>query len=229
MAVAGHVSAGNERSVVRFVSQGIAWPIVFAVLFLAIVIIAFRWRDVGFSAFSVRTALSLSWLPMVYLATFGFIIAIVGMPPLLSVIFIGINTVFVGISEEVMFRGILFKGLRSKLSLWPSMWLCCGMFGIIHVLNAFQTGQWTAATLQAVAAFQTGFMLMALRLRTGSLFPVILLHAIWDCLPLLIASHSGGGIPDQPLPAYVFVAPLFLLPNFLYALYLLRSKGLAQN
>lgn len=80
-----------------------------------------------------------------------------------------------------------------------------------------------------MAAFQTGFMLMALRLRTGSLYPVILLHAVWDCLLLLVACHTGGGSPNQPLPAYAFVAPLFLLPNFLYALYLLRPKGLAKN
>ncbi|TQX84318.1 MULTISPECIES: CPBP family intramembrane glutamic endopeptidase [Rhizobium] len=227
--VAAHLSAGSERSVVKFFGQGIAWPMVFAVVFMAIVISTFRWWDLGFSAFSMRTSLKLSWLPMVYLAALGVLVAIVGLPPLRSAIFIGINTVIVGMSEEVMFRGILFTGLRSKLRLWPSLWVCCGLFGFIHVLNALPTGQWTVATLQAVAAFQTGFMLMALRLRTGSLYPVILLHAVWDCSLLLVASHTGGGSPNQPLPAYAFVAPLFLLPNFLYALYLLRPKVLAKN
>lgn len=139
MGVAGHLSAGSERSVVKFVGQGIAWPMVFAVVFLAIVISTFRWWDLGFSAFSVRTALKLSWLPMVYMAALGVLMTIVGLPPLRSAIFIGINTVFVGMSEEVMFRGILFSGLRSKLRLWPSLWVCCGLFGFVHVLNALAT------------------------------------------------------------------------------------------
>jgi membrane protease YdiL (CAAX protease family) len=228
VAVAGHFSTIPERSVLRFVSQGLAWPIVCAVAFLALVVLTFQWMDIGLAPFRVMPALRLMWLPLIYLCAFGAVVATLGLPPIESLLFIIINTFFVGVSEEVMFRGILFSGLRSRLSLWPSIWICCLLFGLVHVLNAVQTGNWTTATLQAVAAFQTGTILMALRLRTGSLYPVILLHAIWDCLPLLIATHAGDINPDQPLPAYAYLAPLFVLPNFLYALYLLRPKGLAK-
>jgi uncharacterized protein len=79
-----------------------------------------------------------------------------------------------------------------------------------------------------VAAFMTGAMLLAVRLRSGSLYPAIILHAVWDCLPLLIATHVGAAQPNQPLPAYAYFAPLLVLPNLLYALYLLRPKGLAK-
>jgi membrane protease YdiL (CAAX protease family) len=134
----------------------------------------------------------------------------------------------VGLSEELMFRGALFSGLRSRLGLKPSIWICCLLFGVVHVLNGFQTGQFSIASIQAVAAFMTGTILLALRIRIGSLYPVIVLHAVWDCLPLLIATHLDPPSPNQPITAMVYLAPLFVMPNFLYALYLMRPKGLAK-
>ncbi|KAA0688153.1 CPBP family intramembrane metalloprotease [Neorhizobium sp. P12A] len=229
LATSVQITAGDQRSVVQLVSQGVVWPIVMAVLFLAAILVSFRWTDIGFEPFQIASTLRLMWLPLLYLITFSGIVIVLGLPPLQKLVFIVINTIFVGISEEVMFRGILFSGLRSRFRFWPSIWLSCGLFGLIHVLNAVQTGNWTASTLQAIAAFQTGLILMALRVRTGSLYPVIMLHAVWDCLPLLIATHVANGVnQDQPLPAYAYLAPLFVTPNFLYALYLLRAKGLAK-
>jgi membrane protease YdiL (CAAX protease family) len=226
-AVAARATAGPRQSIVQFASHGIAWPVVCAAAFLAIVLAIFRWRDVGFRRFQVIRTARLLWLPVGYLCIFGGVLATVGLPPAQNILFIVINTCLVGFSEETMFRGILFAGLRSRFGLWTSIWIGCGVFGLIHVLNAVQTGHLTAAVLQAVAAFMTGTMFMALRLRAASLYPVILLHAAWDCLPLMIAAHLGDVNPDQPLPAMAYLAPLLVLPNFLYALYLLRAKGLA--
>jgi membrane protease YdiL (CAAX protease family) len=226
--LAAHWTAGPQTSVVEFVSDGIAWPIVLAAAFLLLVVWLMRWGDVGFSRFRVLPASRLMWLPTIYLAVFAGIAITLGLPSGRSLAFILVNTCFVGLSEELMFRGILFSGLRSRLGPRSSIWICCILFGAIHVLNAFQTGLVEAAMLQAVAAFMTGTLFLALRMRTGSLFPVIVLHAVWDCLPLLIATHVQAPNPGQPLPATVLLAPLFVLPNLLYALYLLRAKGIAK-
>jgi membrane protease YdiL (CAAX protease family) len=226
MALAAHFTAGSQTSVVQFVSHGVAWPIVIAAGFLFLVLKLMGWRDVGFRSFELLAALKLMWLPAIYVLAFGAVALVLGLPPAENLAFILINTCFVGLSEELMFRGILFSGLRSRLELRPSIWICCILFGLIHVLNAVQTGQLTVAALQAAAAFMTGTMFLAIRLRTGSLYPVIILHAVWDCMPLLIATHLGDANPDQPLPAQIYFAPLFVLPNFLYALYLIRSRKL---
>lgn len=226
MALAAHFTAGPQTSAVQFVSHGIAWPIVIAAGFLLLIVRLMRWEDVGFHSFHILSALKLMWLPAIYVFVFGAIALVLGLPPAKNLAFILINTCFVGLSEELMFRGILYGGLCSRLKLRPSIWICCILFGLIHVLNAVQTGQLTVAILQAVAAFMTGTMFLAIRLRTGSLYPVIILHAVWDCMPLLIATHVGEASPDQPLPAQVYFAPLFVLPNFLYALYLMRSSQL---
>lgn len=227
-AIVGHFTAGQERSIVQFVSHGVAWPIICAAGLLILVLRAFQWPDVGFQRFRILQALQLLWLPIVYLCIFGGMLAVVGLPPADVVLFIVINACLVGFSEEVMFRGILFTGLRSRLGVWSSIWIGCAVFGLIHILNAVQTGHLAAALLQAVAAFMTGTMFMALRLRTGSLYPVIILHATWDCLPLLIATHVDTTNLDRPLSGLMYLSPLLVLPNLLYALYLLRPKGLAR-
>ncbi|MET0747072.1 MAG: CPBP family intramembrane glutamic endopeptidase [Rhizobium sp.] len=227
-AIVGHFTVARDSSIVQFVSHGVAWPIACAAGFLILVLAAFRWPDIGLRRFSVPRALRLVWLPAVYLCVFAAMLAVVGMPPAGVVLFIAFNACLVGFSEEVMFRGVLFGALRSRFGLWTSFWICCAAFGLIHVLNALQTGHLAAAVLQAVAAFMTGTMFMAVRLRTGSLYPVIILHAVWDCLPLLIATHVDSVNPDQPLSPMTYLAPLLVLPNLLYAVYLLRPKALAR-
>lgn len=229
VALASHFTAGRPRSIVAFVSHGVAWPIACAVGFLIVVLVVFQWRDVGFERFRLGQTVRLLWLPIVYLCIFAGVLVAAGLPPAENIVFIVVNTCLVGISEETMFRGVLFRGLRARLGLWASIWIGSAVFGLAHVLNALQTGNFAVAALQAVAAFMTGTMFMALRLRTGSLYPVILLHAAWDCLPLMIATHVTDINPEQPLPALAYLAPLLVLPNFLYALYLLRARGLAKT
>lgn len=221
--LSGLVSGGSDRSIVDVVSRSVVWPIALAAVFLFVVLAVFRWGDVGFRSTGALNALRLMWLPLVYISFFVAIIAAVGLPSPSVAGYILTNTIFVGISEELMFRGILFSGLRSRFALWPSIWLCSVVFGLIHVLNAVQTGHLVLAVLQAVAAFMTGMMFMALRIRTKSLYPVILLHTAWDCLSLLAVAKAGGMTPGATLPSAIYFAPLTVLPNLLYALYLLRA------
>lgn len=215
----------SERSLIEIVSSGVVWQIAAAVLFLLGVILVLQWDDIGFQAVDPIKALRLMWLPLVYLGGFLALMLAVGVPSRTAATFIVINTILVGVSEELMFRGILFAGLRTRLPLLPSVWICSALFGLVHVLNALQTGHLAIASLQALAAFMTGMILMALRVRLGSLYPVIALHAAWDCLTLLALSKAGGMPNGDQLPAMAYLAPLFGLPNLVYALYLLRPKA----
>ena len=72
------------------------------------------------------------------------------------------------------------RGALSRMTIWRAIWLSCILFGLIHALNVLITGDLPAALIQAVAAFMSGVMFMALRIRTGSLYPVIIVHAVWD-------------------------------------------------
>lgn len=146
-------------------------------------------------------------------------------------IFILVNTFLIGLSEELMFRGILFQGLRSKLSSWPSIILTSLLFGSIHLLNALWLGNIQIALLQAFAAACTGMLLMAIRIRTKSLDPAILFHAAWDfgLLSLVAAVKPAEAIKPEITPAVMGAAGVFVLVVISYSVFLLRKVGRTEQ
>lgn len=91
-----------------------------------------------------------------------------------------INTLFVGISEEMMFRGIFMSSFTNKFGYWPAVIWTSLIFGGIHVLNGFITGDFAMATLQAFMATCSGLLFLGIRVRTLSIITAIILHWIWD-------------------------------------------------
>lgn len=71
------------------------------------------------------------------------------------------------IYEELLFRGILFRGLRTRLPLWLSAGVASLVFALAH-------GQWNVA----VDTFALGLALSFLVERSQSIVPAILLHML---------------------------------------------------
>ena len=217
-------SDGTPRPLIETVSHGISWNLAMAVALLAVVTVAMRWRDLGFVAPRPRW-LRLLWFPALYLVLFALTPAALGLPPTRLLVFIAINTVLVGLSEEWMFRGVLFRGLRTRLSTWPALLISSVLFGGVHVLNVFVTGQLFDSGIQAVAATLSGVVFMALLLRTGSIWVPIAYHALWDFGTFVTAAAQGAqaATPDLAKGGLWAVPVLLVLPNVLYALVLLRK------
>ncbi|AKR57210.1 hypothetical protein XM25_15733 [Devosia sp. H5989] len=208
------------------VNDAIAWNILLAGLFLLALTLVCRWRDIGFGPPRPLRSLLLLWLPAIYLVLFLFGVTLLGWPPGHMLAFLAVNTLFVGFSEELMFRGVLFRALLTRVSIWPAIWISVALFGAVHTLNVFVTGDLMMAAAQAVAAAMSGMLFMALVIRMGSIIPAMIFHAIWDFTTLSLASNvpmSGGAVNLTPLQMTLPV--LFVLPNFLYGLYLLRGVG----
>lgn len=91
-----------------------------------------------------------------------------------------INTLFVGISEELMFRGILMSSFTAKWGYWPAVIWVTALFGLVHVLNGFTTGDFGMAAVQALLAASSGLLFLAIRVKTLSIIPAILIHWFWD-------------------------------------------------
>jgi len=123
-----------------------------AVALLAIVTVAMRWWDLKFVAPKPMGSLRVLWFPALYLLLFALMPAVLGLPPASTLLFVIMNTMLVGLSEEWMFRGVLFQGLRSRLALWPAILLTSALFGAAHVVNVVTTGQLGEAIVQAAAA-----------------------------------------------------------------------------
>lgn len=242
--LSGALTHPGGGQVTDIVTGGVGWNFVAACLFLggvAALVRASRWGrawgpDLGLGAAAPRT-LRLLWLPALYVLAMGAAAVALGLPPAGIVALVLLNMVLVGVSEELMFRGFLWAGLRERLGFWAAVWLSSVIFGGVHVLNAFTTGAFAGAALQAVAAFMSGVHFLALRLRCRSIWPGAGLHAVWNSAALLLvlaAMREGGGGPgggagpsiaDMP-PALLALPLLAVLPLFAYGLFLIR-KGSA--
>jgi membrane protease YdiL (CAAX protease family) len=218
--------------------SGLAAPnYVAAILFLALAIAAFRWHDVGLNPPASPRSLLLLWFPGIYVVVFLGLIAVVGLPPMRTLLPILVATILAGISEELACRGVLYRGLRSRLSVWPAIVVSTALFGAGHLVNGFVLGNFTVAGVQAVAAFMTGISFMAIRIRTGSLYPGMVLHALWDFSLLTMASalaeNTGSGSLTEgvgAIPVAALLVPVAgVLPNFAYGLFLLRHAARDAN
>ena len=230
----GELLQAGQGSLDALVTEQLVIALIVAPLFLFGVIAYFKWdkRELGLKA---AQNWHLLWLPALFILAFlGGAIAF-GLPPTQMVIFALINSLLVGVSEELMFRGIIFRGAlaQPQLNIWPAIWLAAIVFGAIHALNGFMTGDFMAALTQAMAATMSGLWLHAIRLRTKSLYPAILIHGLWDfALFVFVTSIAAIGLtaaaqgPVEPTLVQKLGPPLLMpLPLFLYGLWLLRGIG----
>jgi membrane protease YdiL (CAAX protease family) len=89
----------------------------------------------------------------------------------------------VGISEELSCRGLVLYGLRRLGPLGAGLGTAA-IFGLLHLIN-LTARPLGPTSLQVLAAFQVGLLFAALRLRMGTLWPVVAAHALFD-LPVLL-------------------------------------------
>ena len=75
----------------------------------------------------------------------------------------------VPIVEELLFRGLLLDTLTETYGSWTSIFISSAIFAVLHV-----------SPLSIVNAFWGGMIYGYLRIRTNSLWPGILLHALWN-------------------------------------------------
>lgn len=221
------LGAGAHHALSETVSRGLGWPFAVAVAFVLAVVTWQRWRDIGLRDLPSARSLPLAWLPMVYIVG-GLTLSIrLGLPPATVVIWVLVNTFLVGLSEELMFRGVLLQALRQTMSIRPAVALTTLAFGAVHSLNVFITGDLWGAVIQSTAAALSGLFFIALRLRTGSLWPCIVVHGLWDCAAFLVAMSSPRDSPASAVPLEgTSLAPILLvLPNALYGLWLMRPVG----
>ena len=103
---------------------------------------------------------------------------------------------FVGIFEETLFRGILFRFLEEGFGSWIALALTALFFGLSHLSNPNAT-VWSAAAI----ALEAGLLFGAVYMATRSLWIVMGLHTAWNFLQGTIfgVAVSGNGAPTDSL------------------------------
>lgn len=87
----------------------------------------------------------------------------------------------VPVVEEVLFRGVIFRALRSSLSFWPGALIGSVLFALVHVPDSGGLEGFGPRLL-------TGLIFCGLYERTGSLLPAIAVHVALNAIELGSAS-----------------------------------------
>ncbi len=205
------------------------------ILLTGIVALLIWWKQVGFRKHESK---SLKFIipPLLFTALFFTLGVVMGTASgtgflgttsskqLLLVILVAL---MVGYTEETMFRGILFFGAISRFkAVWGAI-ISSLVFGSMHFINLLQDQGFGVTVSQVVHAASDGLMYAALRLMTGSLWPVMLLHGLWDLSVsgIQTATQASGGELAQALTDVqiggVSISPMQILPGLLYGLFVL--------
>ena len=130
-----------------------------------------------------------------------------------------IVALIIGFSEETFFRGLMLQSLV-PLGVLRTILISSALFAFPHLLNAL-SGAWDFAFTLAdsFAAFGIGVAFAAILFRTGTIWPVIAIHALTD----FTALYSTGTVfvTGQSALDLVAVAGTGLLA-MAYGLFLVR-------
>ncbi|WP_296423246.1 CPBP family intramembrane glutamic endopeptidase [Yoonia sp.] len=91
-----------------------------------------------------------------------------------------VTTFLIGFSEEVMFRGILLRGLIARLPVTHAMLISAVAFSLLHAVNGFDGQSVTNIAQQLAFTFLVGTFLAPAALKIGNLWPLIVWHWLWD-------------------------------------------------
>jgi membrane protease YdiL (CAAX protease family) len=139
----------------------------------------------------------------------------------------------IGLFEEILFRGVVLivmlqKWGSSQKGVYQSVIISNLIFGLVHITNFFM-GRYSllAATVQTVYAVFIGVFFAACLLRNNSIWPVILLHAVFNMCGNLNEIAAGGDFDFervfQPTWGDALSSIIVMLPLLIYGLFILRK------
>ena len=125
------------------------------------------------------------------------------LPPLiLSALGFAIST---GFTEELIFRGILFRIIEEGLGTWIGLTISAAIFGLLHIFNP------NATLISSLAiALEAGLMLAATFIYTRRLWLPVGLHLAWNFTQGSIFGVTVSGNPADGLLRSRLVGPELL-------------------
>lgn len=136
----------------------------------------------------------------------------------------------IGFREESIFRGLFVdiiakKYAKDRRGIFIAVIVSGVVFGLMHMTNIFTGVGFFGAMVQSVVAIGAGFYFAAVYLRGGSLWALIIMHALTDAASMFmpIFTMDGGSAIDtiNNLSA-INLLPFFMLSGI--SLFLLRKQ-----
>ena len=119
----------------------------------------------------------LYFIPLIVISSVNFWNGVTIQTTMVETVFYIFSMCFVGILEEVIFRGFLFKGM-CKSNVKIAIIVSSLTFGIGHIVNLLLGAPVVDTLLQLVYATAIGFCFTVIFYVSGSIYPCILSHIV---------------------------------------------------
>ena len=205
-----------------------------AVLHILMSLVLFFWirknhlsEKYGFCRSDVPAKRFLYYLPLVIIASSAFwgkVSLQYGFPDALLYF---ISMCCVGLLEEVIFRGLLFRAME-KNNLRTAIIVSAVTFGLGHIVNLFNGSgkELTSSIIQIIFAVLVGFVLVLIFYHGKSLIPCILFHSANNALKVFSA---GDSLRPQTELVLNLVLIFVVLGGYLFYLVKTFSAGNAKR
>jgi uncharacterized protein len=215
------LQSGGTTSLQELVSEQLIYSLMAAPFFLlAVVAYTGWWQQVGLQFEGSTNNLKVLVLPGLAVIVIWAVAFYRGLAWGKNLMFVGANTLLIGFSEELMFRGIVFYGIESSFGSRWAVVISAVIFGLIHAMNALITGNLKQAVEQAFLAILFGFWIVALRASLNGIVPLIVVHWLWD-FGLGAASVKVASVNAASVSSVLPIACEIVL--FAYGLWLLYA------
>lgn len=124
---------------------------------------------------------------------------------------------FIGVVEEVLFRGFLFKAIAKKNNVKQAVVISSVTFGLGHLLNLLNGTGLVANLCQVFMAIAIGFLFVTIFYRGESLIPCIITHSGIDMAGVF---SNDASLTDQRRILLIMIP--FVI-SVLYTLILVRT------
>ncbi len=131
----------------------------------------------------------------------------------------------IAVAEESIFRGIILQTLLPK-GVLRAVLLSSLIFALLHVGNLFAGLPWTYVSGQLLFTFGDGLAYAVMRVRTGSIWPAIILHGLTDFGALAFTATTG--IKPAPLLSELLAGGKVCAVFLIYAAIALRPSILRE-
>jgi len=96
------------------------------------------------------------------------------------IVFVVLAVLLAPLVEEFLFRGVLFTGMARSWGVWPAGIIVTVLFALLHLADI--AGYWPALGVVALV----GAAMLIVRIRTGSLWPAIAMHAGYNGVQVVV-------------------------------------------
>ena len=131
-----------------------------------------------------------------------------------TVLFV-ISMLGVGVIEELIFRGFLFKAMSKDSVTWAIV-VSSLTFGLGHVINLINGAEVIPTLLQIVYAIAGGFLFTVIFYKSGCMLPCIIAHGLINALSVFAV--------DFTLKFHIITAVVLTMLSISYGLWILKTS-----